>query len=156
LFRGINNFRKGYQPRSNLLKDEKIEMLADSNIFNFWKTFSQLLTVQGASDVRQIEIHTADPLVCDPILLVVEIAIAKLKRYKSPGSDQISAEPIQAGGEILRSGKSDVISGRSLLLYQFTRRTIKLSVIIIVDITTINFIPSFIKYPCLKAKSIHR
>jgi hypothetical protein len=33
----------------------------------------------------------------------VEIAIAKLKRYKSPGSDQSPAELIRAGGEILRS-----------------------------------------------------
>jgi hypothetical protein len=31
----------------------------------------------------------------------VEIAIAKLKKYKSPGSDQIPAELIQAEGEIL-------------------------------------------------------
>jgi hypothetical protein len=31
----------------------------------------------------------------------VEIAIANLKKYKSPGSDQIPAELIQAGGEIL-------------------------------------------------------
>jgi hypothetical protein len=30
-------------------------------------------------------------------------AIAKLKKYKSPGSDQIPAELIQAGGEILLS-----------------------------------------------------
>jgi hypothetical protein len=33
----------------------------------------------------------------------VEIAIAKLKKYKSPGSDQIPAELIQAGGKILLS-----------------------------------------------------
>jgi hypothetical protein len=33
----------------------------------------------------------------------VEVAIAKLKRYKSPGSDQIPAELIQAGGDILHS-----------------------------------------------------
>jgi hypothetical protein len=33
----------------------------------------------------------------------VEIAIAKLEKYKSPGSDQIPAELIQAGGEILLS-----------------------------------------------------
>jgi hypothetical protein len=33
----------------------------------------------------------------------VEIAIAKLERYKSPHSDQILAEPIQSGGEILCS-----------------------------------------------------
>jgi hypothetical protein len=33
----------------------------------------------------------------------MEIAIAKLKKYKSPGSDQIPAELIQAGGEMLLS-----------------------------------------------------
>jgi hypothetical protein len=52
--------------------------------------------------VRQTEIHTAEPLVPGPSCLVAEIAIAKLK-YKSPGSDQILAELIQARGEILLS-----------------------------------------------------
>jgi hypothetical protein len=33
----------------------------------------------------------------------VEIAVARLKKYKSPGNDQIPAELIQAGGEILLS-----------------------------------------------------
>jgi hypothetical protein len=32
-----------------------------------------------------------------------EVAIRKLKMYKSPGVGQIPAELIQAGGEILRS-----------------------------------------------------
>jgi hypothetical protein len=32
-----------------------------------------------------------------------EVATGKLKRYKSPGVDQIPAELIQAGGETLRS-----------------------------------------------------
>jgi hypothetical protein len=41
-------------------------------------------------------------LVPDPNTFEVEIATAKLKRYKSPGSDQILAELIQAG-EILHS-----------------------------------------------------
>jgi hypothetical protein len=51
----------------------------------------------------EIEIHTAEPLAPDPSPFEVEIAIAKLKKYKSPGSDQIPAELIQAGGEILVS-----------------------------------------------------
>jgi hypothetical protein len=55
------------------------------------------------SDLRQTEIHTAEPLVPDPNPSEAEIAIAKLKRYKLPGSDQILAEQIQTGGEILRS-----------------------------------------------------
>jgi hypothetical protein len=35
--------------------------------------------------------------------LEVEIAIAKLKKYETPGGDQIPAELIQAGGETLLS-----------------------------------------------------
>jgi hypothetical protein len=40
----------------------------------------------------------------------VEIAIAKLKKYKSPGGDQIPAELIQAGGEILLSAIHKLIN----------------------------------------------
>jgi hypothetical protein len=59
------------------------------------------LNVHRVNDVRQIEICTAEPLVPDPSPFQVAIAIAKLKRCKSPGCDQIPAELIQAGGEIL-------------------------------------------------------
>jgi hypothetical protein len=31
LYRGINEFKRGYQPRSNLVKDENGDLLADSN-----------------------------------------------------------------------------------------------------------------------------
>jgi hypothetical protein len=53
------------------------------------KYFSQLLNVHRVSDVRQIEIRTAE--VPDPSPSESEIAITKLKSYKSPGSDQIRA-----------------------------------------------------------------
>jgi hypothetical protein len=59
--------------------------------------------VHNVSDAGQIEVHTAEPLVPGPSRLEVEIAIAKLKKYKPPGSDQIPAELIQAGGERLLS-----------------------------------------------------
>jgi hypothetical protein len=58
--------------------------------------------VADGGDALQFWSVTAK-LVPDPSLFEVEIAIAKLKRFKSPGSDQIPAELIQAGGEILRS-----------------------------------------------------
>jgi hypothetical protein len=61
------------------------------------------LTVQNVSDVKQIEIQTAEPVVPGPSHLEVEIANAKLKKHKSPGSDQILAELYQAGGETLVS-----------------------------------------------------
>jgi hypothetical protein len=104
LYRGINEFKRGYQPRNNLMKDENGNLLADShNILNGCNYFPQLLNVHNVIAVRQIrvEVHMAEPLVPGPSRLEVEIAIAQLKKYKSPGSDQIPAELIQAGGEML-------------------------------------------------------
>jgi hypothetical protein len=112
LYRGINEFKRGYQPRKNLVEDENGYLLADSaNILNRWKNyFSQLLNVHNVSDVRQTEVHTAEPLVPGPSRLEVEIAIAKLKKYKSPGSDQIPAELIQARSKMLLSAIHKLIN----------------------------------------------
>jgi hypothetical protein len=75
------------------VKDKNGDLLADShNILNRWKNFSQLLNVHNVSEVRQIELHTAEPLAPGPSRLELEIAIVKLKKYKSPGSDQIPEE----------------------------------------------------------------
>jgi hypothetical protein len=111
LYRGINEFKRGYQPRNNLVKDENGDLLADSHSdLNRWKNYySQLLNVCNVSDVRQIEVRTA-VLVPGPSHLEVEIAIAKLKEYKSPGSDQIPAELIRAGGEMLLSLIHNIIN----------------------------------------------
>jgi hypothetical protein len=99
------NLKRGYQSRSNLVKDENGDLLADSSaILNRWKSyFSQLLNVHDVSDVRQIEIHTAESLLPGHSYLEIDISIAKLKKYKSPGSGQIPAELYQTGGEILVS-----------------------------------------------------
>jgi hypothetical protein len=59
--------------------------------------------VHNVSDVRQKEVYTAEPLVPGPSSLEVEIAITKLKKYKSPGSDQILAELIRAENKMLLS-----------------------------------------------------
>jgi hypothetical protein len=94
LYKGINSFKGGgYQPRSNLVKNESCDLFADSHhILNRWKNYlPHLLNVHMVSDVR-LEIHTAEPLVPDPSTFEVEIPIVKLKRGKSPGSDQILAE----------------------------------------------------------------
>jgi hypothetical protein len=58
LYRGINEFKKGYQPRINITKDENGNLLADpQNVLNGWKNFfNQVLNVQGVLDVRQIYI----------------------------------------------------------------------------------------------------
>jgi hypothetical protein len=102
----------GNQQKNNLVKDKNGDLLADShNILNMWKNyFSQLLNVHNVREVRQTEVHTAEPLVTGPSHLKVEITVAKLKKYKSPGSDQILAELIRAGSEILMSAIHKLIN----------------------------------------------
>jgi hypothetical protein len=83
-----------------MVKDEKGDLIADCHsILTRWRNyFSQLLNVHGDNDVRQTEIHTAEPLVPEPSAFQVEMVTKKLKSYKSPGTDQIPAELIKAGG----------------------------------------------------------
>jgi hypothetical protein len=54
LHRRINEFKRHYQPRSNIVKDENGELLTDSNItVNRWKSyFSQLVNVHDVSDTN--------------------------------------------------------------------------------------------------------
>ena len=49
LYRGIIDFKKGYQPRCNIVKDEKDDLVADSHsIVVRWRNFfSQLFNVHG-------------------------------------------------------------------------------------------------------------
>jgi hypothetical protein len=48
LYRGVNDFKKGYQPTTNIVKDEKGDLIADShNILPRWRNyFSQLLNAR--------------------------------------------------------------------------------------------------------------
>jgi len=57
--------------------------------------------VHGVKNVGQAEIHTAEPLIPEPSASEVELAIDKLKSYKSPGIDQIPAKMIKAGGRTI-------------------------------------------------------
>jgi hypothetical protein len=73
LYRGINELKKGYQPRINIIKDENSNLLVDpQNILNRWKNFfNQVLNAYGVHDVRQMAIHKAEPLVPEPSLVEV-------------------------------------------------------------------------------------
>jgi hypothetical protein len=61
LYTDINDFKKGYQFRTNTVKDEKVDEVSDSHsiLSGRWKYFSQLLNVHGVNDdVRQTEKHS--------------------------------------------------------------------------------------------------
>ena len=138
LYRGINDFKKVYQPITNVVKDEKRDLVADSySIVATWRNhFSQLLNVHGVNDIK----HTAEPLMPEPSAFEVELATKKLKSHKLPGIDQIPAE-LRQGAEQFAMRSINLLflfgtrmnclrSGRSQSLYLSIRRAIKWIVII--------------------------
>jgi len=94
MYRGINDFKKGYQPRCNIMKDEKVDLVAGSHIIvaRWRKYFYQLYNVHGDKEVGREEVHTAEPLVPEPSAAEFELAINKLESHKTPGIDQILAD----------------------------------------------------------------
>jgi len=63
-----NDFKKGYQPKTNMVKDEKGYLVADRNsvLARYRNCFPQLLDTHGVKDIRQTEIHLGEPLVPQP------------------------------------------------------------------------------------------
>jgi hypothetical protein len=103
---------KGYELGTNVAKDENGDLVADSHsVLNRWKSyFCHLLTVHGVNDFREAELHTAGTLLSEVSSFEFQIAIEKLKGYKSPGTDQLLAEVIQAGDNSLHSGIRKLIN----------------------------------------------
>ena len=69
----------------------RVILLQNSHINSAsWRNyFSQLLNVNGVNYVRQSEKRTAKWLVPEPSAIEDEMASEKIKRRKSPGTDQI-------------------------------------------------------------------
>ena len=144
LYRGIYDFKKWYQPRNTIVKDEKGDLVANTHgIMARWRNyFSQLLNVHEVKDVRQAEIHSIEPLVPEPNAFEVELTIEKLRNHKSQGIDQIPAELIKQGvGQfavifinllfLFGIRRNCLMNGRSRSQYLSIRRGIKQTVITI-------------------------
>jgi len=99
----------------------RVIWLQTPSVLARWRNhLSQILNIQGANDVRQTEIYSAETLVPQPSAFEVEMAIEKLKRHKSPGIDQIPAKLFQQGVEqfalksislLIRFGIGGIASG---------------------------------------------
>jgi hypothetical protein len=77
LYRCFNDFKKVYQPRTNIVINEKSDLVAEShsNLDSWKKCFSHLLNVHGFNVVRQTEMHTAEPLFPEPSAFEIDLVI---------------------------------------------------------------------------------
>ena len=68
LYRGISDFKKGYQPRTIIVKDDKGELFADPHsTMARWKNyFYKVLNVHENYDFRQTEIYTLELVIPEP------------------------------------------------------------------------------------------
>jgi len=59
MYGDIYNFKKGYQPRTNTVQENKGDLVTDSqSMLARWRNhFSQLFNVNGISEVRKTETH---------------------------------------------------------------------------------------------------
>jgi len=105
LYRRINDFKKGYQPITDTVKDEMCDLVTDphNNLAKWSCHFSQLLNTYGVNYVTQTEINRAEPLVLELTAFEFEMAIEKVKSHKFSGFDEIPADLITAGGRTIRS-----------------------------------------------------
>jgi hypothetical protein len=81
LVQGKNDFKQGYQTRTNILKDEEGDLVRDchSILVRRRNTFSWLLYMHGVNNVRQRKLYTAEPLVHESRVFDFEMAIKKLE-----------------------------------------------------------------------------
>jgi hypothetical protein len=77
-----------------MVMDVKGDLVTDCHriLDSYRNQFSQLLNVHWAYDVRQTEIHTAEPQVLQPSTFEFESAIDKLRSHKILDTNQIPSK----------------------------------------------------------------
>jgi hypothetical protein len=70
--------------------------------------FCQLLIVHGVNDVRQTEVHAAEPLVPEPSFLRLRLFLKSLSTWRFI-SFKVLSELIQASGNTLHSEITNVL-----------------------------------------------
>lgn len=107
LYQGTKNLKKGYKSKTICLKDKNGKMLmGDDEILDRWREyFSLLLNEDSQSDENEEGQVNGDYQQTDneppPSNEQITDIIKKLKKNKSPGSDEITAEMFKYGGTAL-------------------------------------------------------
>jgi hypothetical protein len=111
--------------------------LGRSLVLNRWKNFfKQMLNMHGVHNVKQMDIHMAEPLVPEPSPVKVEIAIeiwVLISFWPNRSKKEAKHHVLRYTNVLVLYGirRNCRSNGRNLLLYQFIKWVIKWTVIII-------------------------
>ena len=95
--------KKGFQARNWMIKGPDGDMLYGENeVMEQWQQyFYELLNrPDPAHPIQAAQVINTDPIE-DPTLAEIKMAIKELKKGKAPGCDEIPAELLKNGGEVL-------------------------------------------------------
>lgn len=104
MYKGIRELKKGWQPQTNLCRDELGNLIGDqTKVLNRWKTFFQeLLNSHTLERGQTIEPEgVEDGLTHEPTRQDVARAIKMMNNNRTPGEDKIPAEIFKYGGPVL-------------------------------------------------------
>ena len=73
MYKGINEFKKGYQPSAYVIKKHDGSIVADTtSILRRWEQFfSNLINVNQSTSQEGSEVYTAEPDIPEPSLIEV-------------------------------------------------------------------------------------
>ena len=105
MYRGTNYFKKGYQPKCNIVKDEKGDLVADSHsIVARWRNyFSQLFNVHGVNplnDKLNSICHLLVLLGAHLILYISRIRVKEVGQAEIHTAEPLVPEPSAAEVEL--------------------------------------------------------
>lgn len=104
-YKEVNYNRKGYAPKTNLIRIGDEIIGTTEGILNKWKEhFQQLLNTEASKEETGRSIIEVEEMELEPPdRLDVSLAIKAQKRGKAPGIDNIPAELIKSGGTALEN-----------------------------------------------------
>ena len=114
-YKNIDWFRKDYKPRLSGCKDKQGNILGEEQeIMTRWtEYYRELLNKESQITTSSTEVHliqTAEPLISKPSMAEVKKATLKMKNYKAPGEDNITAEMLKNAGTRAEKELYEIIS----------------------------------------------
>jgi hypothetical protein len=103
-FESVRNIKRGFQPRTNLCRDKKCNLVSgEQQVLERWtEYFKDLLCKSHEETIIDEKIYYgSEPFLFSPTANVVYDVIRKLKLNRAPGDDCINAELIKNGGKHL-------------------------------------------------------
>ena len=98
-YQSINKLTRRFQPKNIAIKDAKgVKLISPIEVGERWREYCENLYDDDESDETEIVVNEREP---PPCKAKIKQAMQKLAKRKSPGPDDVPAELLQYGGDVV-------------------------------------------------------